>query len=190
MATLTEQKNRQDDDIPRDQKIAELYALIEKIEIGMMLTKMPGGAIAARPMATQKRREGVDLWFMTSAESETVEQLRADPTITVSYYSEKTREWVSVSGRARLSQDREAIRRVYQPDWKAWLGDEGGARNGGPDDPRIMLIEVDADHATYFKGTVPRAVAAFRVLKGMVTGEAPKVGSQREIDGGDLHRGR
>jgi general stress protein 26 len=187
MASKTEQKQHDSIDPPLEQKLAELHALIEKIDIAMMITKMPSGAMAARPMSTQKRREGVDLWFMTTVESDVVEQLRADPTITLAYYDESTREWVSVSGRARLVQDRNVIRDRYQADWRAWLGDEGGVRDGGPDDPRIVLIEVDAEHATYFKGTVPRAIAAFRVLKGMVTGEAPKVGAKREIEG-DLHR--
>ncbi|MDQ3036907.1 MAG: pyridoxamine 5'-phosphate oxidase family protein [Myxococcota bacterium] len=190
MTSKTDQKQREASEPSQEQKLAELHGLIEKIEIAMMITRMPSGAMAARPMSTQAKREDVDLWFMTTLESETVADLRADPTITLAYYDDSTREWVSVNGRARLVQDRSVIRERYQADWRAWLGDEGGARNGGPDDPRIVLIEVDAEHATYFKGTVPRAVAAFRVMKGIVTGEPPKVGVKRELDGGDLHRGR
>ncbi len=188
MASKTTEENRELVDPPREQKLEELYALIEKIEITMMVTHTAEGAMVSRPMSTQKRVGGVDLWFMTTTEGELVEQLRADPRVALAYYSSKSREWVSVAGRARLVADRATIRARYQPDWRAWLGDEGGARDGGPDDPRIGLIEVEGEHATYFRGDVPRAVALFRVLKGVVTGEPPKVGVQRELSATELRR--
>ncbi len=58
-------------------------------------------------------------------------------TLNLAYYKDRMREWVSVSGTATSSQDRRAIRELYRKDWKAWFGDEGGERDGGPDDPRL-----------------------------------------------------
>jgi general stress protein 26 len=96
---------------------------------------------------------------------------------------------VSVSGRAQVTQDRALVHALYKPDWKAWLGDEGGARNGGPDDPRIALIEVTAHSAYYLKVTQPRLVMLFNVAKAIVTGEPPKVGDMGKLDESELVRG-
>ena len=78
---------------------------------------------------------------------------------------------------------------LYKPDWKAWLGDEGGARGGGPDDPRIVLIEVTAESAHYLKTTQPRLVTLFSVAKSVVTGEPPKAGDKGKLDERELGRG-
>jgi hypothetical protein len=45
-------------------------------------------------------------------------------------------EWVSISGNAELSNDREKVHKYYSPTLKAWLGDLGdGTHDGGPNDP-------------------------------------------------------
>jgi hypothetical protein len=94
-----------------------------------------------------------------------------------------------VSGIAHVTQDKLAIHELYQPDWKAWLGDEGGQRNGGPDDPRIALIEVAAQSAVYLKSDRPRPLQLFSVVKGIVTGEPPKIGDVGRLDRRELARG-
>jgi hypothetical protein len=69
------------------------------------------------------------------------------------------------------------------------MGDEGGERNGGPDDPRIVLIEVEAQSAHYLKSTQPRIVALFSVAKAIITGNPPKAGDMGLLDRQDLARG-
>ena len=144
MATSTNEKN--DDRAPTCKKLEDLYELIDGIEMAMMTSRLPDGTLVSRPMATQDRREGTDLWFMTNEETGKVTQLEHDPHVNLAYY--KNGEFVSVSGVAKLTKDRSRVHELYAPDWKAWLGDEGGARDGGPDDPRIMLIEVEAQAVT------------------------------------------
>jgi general stress protein 26 len=140
-------------------------------------------------MATQEREPGTDLWFVTDIESDKIDDLIADPHVNVSYYNVKSWEWVSVSGVVTVSQDREMIRRLYQPDWKAWFGDEGGSRDGGPNDPRFALLLVDARSVVYGKRNKPKPLALFEVVKGMVTGQAPDVSDVREVSDSELKRG-
>jgi general stress protein 26 len=138
-------------------------------------------------MQTQRRTAGADLWFMTNAESEKFEELAVDPHVNVAYYRDRTREWVSVSGHAILSKDRDLVDSLYKPDWKAWLGDEGdGKRDGSHHDPRIALILVEADSVVYSKNNRSMPLALFQVVKGMVTGEPPKVADLREIGADEL----
>jgi general stress protein 26 len=181
--------DRSRDDAPLGKKLDDLYDLIEGIEIAMFTTRRPDGRLVSRPMATQTQAEGSDLWFVTDIESNKLDELSFDPQVNLSYYRDRTREWVSVSGTATVTQDREAIRELYRKDWKAWFGDEGGARDGGPDDPRLALILVDVESVVYLKVDKPQPVVLFEVMKGMATGTPPDVGVQRELSGAELDRG-
>lgn len=185
---MTRTSDELDTDVPLAKKIEDLYALIDGIEIAMLTTRRPDGMLVSRPMATQQREPGTDLWFVTDIESEKVDELLADPNVSLAYYNTKTWEWVSVSGTVTVSQDRELIRSVYEPDWKAWFGDEGGARDGGPDDPRFALLLVDAKSVIYGKRNKPAPLALFEVVKGLVTGTQPDVSDVRHVSGRELGR--
>ena len=190
MATETRTRKDGNDQVTStEKKLEQLYELIEGIEIAMMTTHAADGSLVSRPMATQTVRRGTDLWFMTNVETHKVDELIADPRVNLAYYKDGSREFVSVSGTAHVTQDKALIHELYQADWKAWLGDEGGARDGGPNDPRIALIEVEAESAVYLKSDRPRPLALFSVVKGIVTGEPPNVGDVGRLDRRELSRG-
>jgi len=159
----------------------ELWKLVDGIETAMLTTRRSDGHLVSRPMATQKRVSGADFWFVTTKASPKVKEIAAEPRVNLSYYKDRTREWVSVSGEARLSDDRGKIRELYAPDWRAWFEDEGGAKDGGPDDPRMILIGVDAVTAQYMTVNKPQPLVLFELVKGMVTGKAPQIGDVKEI---------
>src|SRR5687767_15643920 len=106
-------------------ELEKFHALVEKIEIAMLTTRRPDGHLESRAMANQKRAAGADLWFVTAEDTAKVRDLEGDPHINLAYYKDRTREWVSVSGLATLSRDREKIRELYAPDWTMWFPDEG-----------------------------------------------------------------
>lgn len=78
--------------------------------------------------------------------------------------------------------DRETVRKYYSQQLKAWLGDLGdGKHDGGPEDPRIGVIRVKAETATYAivrKSAVSRGLD---IAKGMVTGDAATPNKLREL---------
>lgn len=170
MATDTQQK-----------RIEELYGLIEKIETAMLTTRRPDGRLVSRPMATQKRDPIADLWFVTDIESHKMDELESDPNINLAYFDTGSYEWVSVSGTARISTDREQIRSLYQPDWRAWMGEVDDVRDGGPDDPRMALILVEAESVIYMKQEKSKPMVLFEVAKGMITGARPDVGETHKL---------
>jgi general stress protein 26 len=173
-----------------EKKLDQMYGLVEGIEVAMLTTRRPDGHLVSRPMATQVRAAGADLWFVTDGETHKLDELVHDPHVNVSYYKDRTREWVSVSGTARVVNDRAKIHELYRPDWKAWFPDDGPGRDGGPDDPRLTLIAVDADTVVYMVSNEPRPVVLFEVVKGMITGQTPDVGETHVLSSGELHGGR
>jgi general stress protein 26 len=170
-----------------EKKVDQMYGLVEGIEIAMLTTRRMDGHLVSRPMATQARAAGADLWFVTDGETDKLDELQHDPHVNVSYYRDKSREWVSVSGTARTVTDRAKIHELYRPDWKAWFPDDGPGRDGGPDDPRLALIAVDAHSVVYMVSNTPRPVVLFEVVKGMITGTQPDVGETHVLSGSEIH---
>ena len=164
-----------------ESKLEKFYDLVKDIEIAMLTTRRNDGLLVSRPMATQVRAEGADLWFVTEKSSPKIAEIRSHPNVNLSYYKDRTREWISVAGKARVVDDRAKIHELYRPDWRAWFEDKGGKENGGPDDPRIVLIGVDVQIAHYLEVNKPQVVVLFEVVKGMITGKAPDVGEVQTV---------
>jgi general stress protein 26 len=186
MATDTERsekvqdKNR-DNSVSTEKKLDELYGLIDGIEVCMFTTRRADGHLVSRPMQVQERTSGTDLWFVTDVETHKLDELLNDPQVNCSFYRDRTREWVSVAGRAVVTQDKQLIHGMYKPDWKAWFGEIDEVRDGGPDDPRLALILVEAESVTYLKVNKPRPLVLFEVVKAMVTGNTPNAGVERML---------
>ena len=107
--------------------------------------------------------------------------LEADPHINLSYYKDRTREWISVSGLATISRDRQKIRELYAPDWKMWFPNEGDARHGTPDDPRLVLIGVEIHGAVFLEVNKPQPVVLYELVKGWLTGTEPELGKMHTL---------
>lgn len=164
-----------------NKKLEQFYELIEDIDIAMFTTRRQDGHLVSRPMANQAASSGADLWFVTSKATSKVLDLAHDPHVNLAYYKDRTREFVSVSGIATVSNDRAKIRELFRPDWKAWFGDEGGEHDGTADDPRIVLIGVEIESATFLEVDKPQPVVLFELVKGMVTGKAPEIGELQHV---------
>ena len=169
-----------------DTRVDELQELVRDIEVAMMTTRRADGHLVSRPMAIQKDAPGADFWFVTERGTGKAEELEADPHVNLGFYKDRTREFVSVSGTAVLTDDRALIRRLYAPDWKAWFEDKGGEFDGSPDDPRLLLIGVKAESAHFLSIDKPQVVVLFELLKGMVTGSAPDLGQVEQVSGAEI----
>ena len=132
-------------------------------------------------MANQRSISGADLWFVTSEGTAKLRDLESDPHINLAYYNDRTREWISVSGIATVSRDRQKLRQLYAADWKIWFPDDGDSRHGTPDDPRMVLIGVDVQFAVFLEVNKPRAVVLFEVAKGWATGDMPEIGTLHTV---------
>lgn len=164
-------------------ELSKFYDLVESIEIAMMTTRRPDGHLESRAMATQRRAAGADLWFVTLEGTAKLRDLEHDPHVNLTFYKDRTREWVSVSGVATLSRDRAKIRELYAPDWKMWFPEGDDPRHGTPEDPRMVLIGVQIHFATFLEVDKPLPVVLFELAKGWATGQTPDVGEMHRIDG-------
>lgn len=163
-------------------ELDKLFSHIDDIEIAMMTTRRADGHLQARAMATQKHAGGADLWFVTLEDTPKLRDLAADPHVNLSYYKDRTREWVSVSGLAKVTHDRAKIYELYAEDWRAWFPKGDDPRHGTKDDPRMVLIGVDVHAAMFLEVNKPQPVVLFELAKGWLTGSTPEIGEMHHIE--------
>jgi general stress protein 26 len=111
--------------------------------------------------------------------------IRASWRVNLSYYKDRTREWVSVSGIATISRDRDKIRELWAPDWQAWFPKGDDPRHGTADDPRMVLIGVDVHAAVFLEVNKPQPVVLFELVKGWMTGSTPELGEMHRVGTAD-----
>ena len=163
------------------QDLEKFYDLVEDIEIAMMTTRRPDGHLRSRAMANQKRAAGADLWFVTTNGGDKLSDLEHDSHLNLAYYRDSSREWISVSGIAAISRDRQKLHELYASDWKMWFPEEGDPRHGTPDDPRMVLIGVTMHAAEFLEVDKPKPVVLFELVKGWLTRTEPDLGKMHEL---------
>jgi general stress protein 26 len=168
--------------------VEKLRSLVAEIEVAMMTTRRADGHLVSRPMAVQKDAPGADFWFVSARDAPKIDEIRSDPHVNLGFYKDRTREYVSVSGIARLSDDRATIRKLWEPDWRAWFEDQGGTYDGSADDPRLLLIGVTAESAHFLSIDKPQVVVLFELAKGIVTGKAPDLGKVEQVAGAEIEQ--
>jgi general stress protein 26 len=161
--------------------LERLYELAKDIEVAMMTTRGPDGHLQSRPMATQKRAAGADLWFVTADGTPKLQDLGRDPHVNLAYFNSRTAEWISVSGIATISRDRQKIRELYAPGWKTWFSEQGDPQHGTPDDPRMVLIGVTVHAAEFLEVNKPRPVIVYEIVKGWISGNEPELGEIHHV---------
>ncbi|THW05614.1 protein bli-3 [Aureobasidium pullulans] len=176
------------------EKVGDLITFVDKSKYCMMTTRIASsGLLVSRCMAlAAKEGNGIDLIFHANSESGKTDDLESDNDINLAFL-QPSGEWASISGIASIETDREKVRKYYSPGLKAWLGDLGdGKHDGGPEDPRIILIKVKAKTAQYaITRSATGALGNFvEFAKGVATGETAQVNKLRYLDESELQQWR
>ncbi|KAF2455278.1 hypothetical protein BDY21DRAFT_373387 [Lineolata rhizophorae] len=189
-------KEKNLDNPPLSEKVTDLVDFVDKHKFCMMTTRdQSTGLLVSRCMALAAREPadataGLDMLFHSNAESGKTSDLEGDAHVNLAFVT-PAGEWASVSGLASVESDREVVRRHYSPGLKAWIGDLGdGTHDGGPDDPRIVVIRVKTQTAQYAvsrKGVVGSSV---EFAKAMAKGDAPAVNKLRQISEEEVQQWR
>ncbi|KAI5919780.1 putative BLI-3 blue-light-inducible Bli-3 protein [Camillea tinctor] len=178
-----------DDNVSLDEKIQALNKFADSCKFGMLTTRdsLGSGRLISRCMAVAaKEKGGVDYLFFTNTESHKTDELKGDSHVNISFL-DSSGQWASISGTASIETDRAEVEKYYSPSLKAWLGDLGdGIHDGSQKDPRIGVIRVKMDTATYSISNKTIIGWAAEVAKGTVTGDVASVNKIREIDAADV----
>jgi general stress protein 26 len=141
-------------------------------EYGSTTGSAPEGApeFSARPMQVARLDDNCDLWFLTDADTAKVYEIGADAHVLVVGQSGDDR-FISVSGIARVQQDKATIRELFSEPYKVWFPD-------GPETPGIRAIHVTTTEGDYWDSTGASKVKyLLKAAKAYATGTRPKTES-------------
>lgn len=131
-------------------QISDLYSIVDTLKFCLLTTQRPIISLVSRSMGIAKRVDP-DFFFIANANSQKFQDLEHSKGVQITFQDSKTQNWVSISGKATtVSNGGERIKEYYQKGTNAWFGDLGdGVHDGGPDDPRLALIEVKSTYVAY-----------------------------------------
>ncbi len=154
----------------------KLWDLIRHIRFAMFTTRHGDGHLHSRPMTTQNGKEDEQdrLWFFMSRQGDPVEDIEAEPTVSVSYADPDSDRYVSVSGSARVVDDRSKVGALWSKLAGAWFP-------AGVDDPDLALVEVVITHAHYWDVKDNKVTQVYKMTKAAITGRPPEMGESGEV---------
>ncbi len=160
----------------RQDAIDKLADLINDVEIAMMTTvDEKTGTLRSRPMQTQNERFDGALWFFTSDASAKADEIEDEHEVNLSYAAPKKSRYVSVSGTARLSHDRQKMEQLWHPALKAWFPD-------GLETDDLALLRVAVDKAEYWDPSSGKLVQIAGFVKALATGERYEPEGHEKLD--------
>ncbi len=93
----------------------------------------------SRPMTAIVENESGPIWFFTGKPNGVVENLQKSHRAIAAFSSKGHDLFASIHGNLNISNDRATIDRLWNPFIAAWFD--------GKDDPKLVLLRFDADHA-------------------------------------------
>jgi general stress protein 26 len=157
----------------------ELLELLAEFDTAMLVGVEPDGTLRARPMGLQHDQlRDCDLWFVSADDTHKTDEIDRSHQVNVCCLRTRDRAYVSISARARVDRNTNEVRRLWQPGWKLWFGDEK------PEDGGIVLIKLDVERAEYWEPEGGRLRVLYALVKGLVTDETVEAGLNpaKEVD--------
>lgn len=180
-----------DDTTPKKEQLQDFYKIADGLKVGLLTTIRPGVGPVARSMAIAKR-EGPDFLLLANKHSQKFQDIEHSKEALITFQNSSSQDWVSVSGNVTVANNEDPrIKEVYSKGTSAWFGDIGdGVHTGGPEDPRMTLIEVKANYISYWKSTVTSVGFLKEVAQATIQGKVATTGVQRHLTEQDIKAAR
>ncbi|KAJ3762384.1 hypothetical protein EV361DRAFT_909269 [Lentinula raphanica] len=166
------------------EKIKDLHEIVKSVETGMLTTRASSGQMHSRamiPTAPQSDTQ-TSLIFFANKASHKFDEIENDAHVNVSFSNPKTTSWASYAGVAKISQDKELIRKHWHKGLSAWFGDlKDNVHKGDENDPRVAIIQVIPDEIRYWVATKGAVSRALETGLNAVTGGVSVPGELRTI---------
>ena len=168
-------EGKSDSDQHTDKSPAEvaerIWMLAEKIGFCMFVT-WDGERQQARPLSARVRRDEHAIHFLVSAQGHKNAQIERFPVVNLGFADTGKMHFVSISGRAELSDDRRKIEELWSAFDKAWWDDAS--------DPDIRLLTVTPERGELWDSP-GKLVAMTAMLTAALTDSRPDMGDNATV---------
>lgn len=154
-----------------------LASMIKDAKFCMMTTADSNGSLYSRPMANQKievENFNGELWFFTGLNSPKMHEIEEDQHVNLAYSNESKNQYVSISGTARIVEDKQKMKELWSPMLKAWFPE-------GLEDPNLALICVTSNTAELWDSTSSKVLQLVGYAKAVLTGKPMDLGITNKI---------
>ena len=89
-----------------------------------------------------------------------------DDRVLVAYVKPDRYEYVAISGRAKVVDDRQKLKKLWKEGFRVWFPK-------GPDDPELAVLAIEVEKADYWANPSSLVTYAFAYVKARLTGKTP-----------------
>ncbi len=161
-------KNQPEDnhkDLFTKEAVDKVKELIKQAESCFFCTTVTSGQTAGtRPMSVQEVDDAGNLWFLSAKDSHKNKEIAADPTVKLYFQGSAHSDFMYLSGKAMISDDKAKIKALWKPILKTWFTE-------GENDPRISVIKIAPASGYYWDNKHGMAVAGVKMLIGAAIGK-------------------
>lgn len=120
----------------KQENIDKIQDVINDVKFAMMSTVNEKGDLHAWPMTTNETSlNAKEIWFIGGKTSDVVKDIEKNSSIGLTYASNNGKDYVSITGKAELSDDKNKIEELWSPVYNAFFPN-------GKEDEDIQLIKV------------------------------------------------
>jgi general stress protein 26 len=139
------------------QAFHRLQEIVRDIDIAMITTVTPDGALHSRPMVTREIGEDGEMWFFTSDDTQMADDIEAEHAVNVTYADAKSRHYVSITGNASLVHDAAKAKELWAASLKTYFP-------RGLDEPHLALLRVRIESAEFWESPPSKVMRVFKNL--------------------------
>ena len=148
-----------------------VWRLMETTRV-CMFSNWDGARIHSRPMGALVRRDEHSIYFFTDERAHKDDEIRRYPRVCLAFADTGSEEYVSISGTAIVSDDRDKIGQLWSAGAKVWWGE--------PDNPAIRLITVRPEEAEFWDSP-GRVISNLKVAFALATGTHLDPGRHKQV---------
>lgn len=165
-------EKEQKTDLTPGEATDRIWEIAKEIDICMFVT-WDGEYSRARPLSARVHREDGAIYFLVNDDGAKNGQLAQFPKVTLAWSDNGRYKYVTISGHAMVSNDREKIKDLWEKTDEAWWDSS--------DDPEIRLITV-SPHEGELWDSPGRIVATAKMVIAAATGAKPEMGENAKVD--------
>lgn len=145
------------------QHYQETSEIMKSVKFAMLTSMTAEGHLHACPMTTnQFDLEKKEIWFIGDKTTETIKDIANNAQINLSYASVDSKDYVSITAKAELIEDKAKLDELWTPIYAAFF-------ENGKEDKNVQLIKVVPHGAEYWKSG-NSVINLFKMTAAAVTG--------------------
>lgn len=153
--------------------INEIFDIIDELGIGMLVTEN-NSELRSRPMKFHVDEDSGTLWSLTRLSSAKVQEMGLEQDVNLAFSCPETHQYVSVTGRAHLTQDSARIDNMWSNEAEMWFGCKKS-------DPDVCALKITPTAMEYWTSPSSTVVRVWEFTKAKVTGTTPDMGENEKV---------